>query len=197
MRATWEKRRAKMFKQLLNRLKFFKRDEKVFGIGLNKTGTTSLNEALNILGIKSIHKPRKQFLEEEKRKLPYFSTLNGYSGFTDFPCWVIYKELDKLYPGSKFILTVRDPESWMESRKKHYQRRLKEGVKMNWDISESSINKIIKHNEEVIEHFRGREGDLLVLNITRGEGWEKLCPFLERKIPRVPFPKKNTGFNFD
>lgn len=186
-----------MLKHLLNRLFFSRRGEKIFGIGLSKTGTTSLSEALNILGIKSIHKPRKEFLKEKERGLPYFSTLKGYYGFTDFPCWYIYKELDRLYPGSKFILTERDPEEWYESRKKHYQRRLDEGIKLNWDMSENSMKKMIKHNKEVMEYFENRPEDLLILNIIDGEGWEKLCPFLKRKIPKVPFPRKNVGGNID
>jgi 3'(2'), 5'-bisphosphate nucleotidase len=32
---------------------------------------------------------------------------------------------------------------------------------------------------------------LLVLDITAGEGWEKLCPFLGKPIPDIPFPKAN------
>jgi hypothetical protein len=166
---------------------------KVFGVELSKTGTASLNEALNILGIRSIHMPRAEYLKEKEKGVPYFSTLKRYSGFTDFPCWLIYEELDRLYPGSKFILTVRDPEAWLESRRKHYQRRLDEGVKMNWDVSDDSVKEMIEHNERVVRYFKGRPGDLLVLDITSGEGWEKLCHFLGKKVPDVPFPRKNAA----
>ncbi|UCG35147.1 MAG: sulfotransferase family protein [Candidatus Omnitrophota bacterium] len=172
---------------------FFRKRKKIFGVGLSKTGISSLNEALNILGIKSIHKPREQYLREKEKGLPYFSTMKGYEGFTDFPCWAIYKELDKLYPTSKFILTVRDPESWFESRKKHYKRRTEEGAKLNWDISENSVSMMLQHNKEVKEYFKDRPADLLIINIIDGEGWEKLCPFLGKKIPKIPFPKKNVG----
>ena len=33
------------------------KEPKIFGLGLSKTGTSSLGEALNILGINTIHYP--------------------------------------------------------------------------------------------------------------------------------------------
>jgi hypothetical protein len=36
-------------------------------------------------------------------------------------------------------------------------------------------------------------GKLLELAICEGEGWEKLCPFLDVPVPAVPFPVKNTA----
>jgi len=32
-----------------------------------------------------------------------------------------------------------------------------------------------------------------VLNITAGEGWTKLCPFLNEQIPVISFPRANTA----
>jgi 3'(2'), 5'-bisphosphate nucleotidase len=43
----------------------------------------------------------------------------------------------------------------------------------------------------VMEYFRGRPGDLLVLNVAAGEGWDRLCPFLGKAVPDMPFPKAN------
>jgi len=43
----------------------------------------------------------------------------------------------------------------------------------------------------VFEYFKGRPKDLLVMNVSAGDGWEKLCPFLGKPIPGVPFPKAN------
>ena len=44
------------------------------------------------------------------------------------------------------------------------------------------------HNKEVREYFKDRPNDLLVMNICAGDGWEKLCPFLDKNIPAGPFP---------
>jgi hypothetical protein len=40
-------------------------------------------------------------------------------------------------------------------------------------------------------YFAKRPGDLLVINIPAGDGWEKLCPFLGVPVPDLPFPFKN------
>jgi 3'(2'), 5'-bisphosphate nucleotidase len=41
----------------------------------------------------------------------------------------------------------------------------------------------------------------LVINVVAGEGWEKLCPFLGKPVPEIPFPKANvtqiTWMNID
>ncbi len=164
---------------------------KIFGIGLSKTGTTSLARALEILGFRTVHSPRKSYLYEKRRGLPYFSTLEEYRGFTDFPCWAIYKEVDILYPGSKFILTVRNPHDWYVSRKKHYKARLKQDIKLDWDMSKKSMDKLLKHNQEVMGYFKRRKKDLLVLDIAKGEGWDKLCRFLQVQEPSLTFPHLN------
>jgi Sulfotransferase domain len=31
------------------------------------------------------------------------------------------------------------------------------------------------------------------MDITNGDGWDKLCPFLGLDIPDTPFPKSNVG----
>ncbi len=65
---------------------------KVFGIGLSKTGTKSLVKALKILGYKSVHYPRN------------LNVLKNYDAAADISVAHAFKELDKKYPKSKFIL---------------------------------------------------------------------------------------------
>ena len=48
-----------------------------------------------------------------------------------------------------------------------------------------------RHNGRVVDFFAARAGQLLVLDITRGEGWENLCPFLGVEPPSAPFPHEN------
>ena len=43
-----------------------------------------------------------------------------------------------------------------------------------------------------MEHFKHRSEQLLVFNITAGEGWTKHCPFLDEQVPAVSFPCANT-----
>jgi hypothetical protein len=170
---------------------------KVFGIGLNKTGTSSLNKALNILGIRSLHDPNgvPEILKyEKKNNLKTLSTLNEFKGFSDYPFDKIFKELDKAHPNSKFILTIRDLKSWLISRKNHVLRNQKNPNYKGWWLK-VNIPKWIrawkKHNADVREYFKNRPDDLLIIDICNGEGWGKLCPFLDLPIPNQPFPHKN------
>ena len=48
-----------------------------------------------------------------------------------------------------------------------------------------------EHERGVREYFRERPGDLLVMDICAGDGWEKLCPFLGLPAPPAPFPHAN------
>jgi hypothetical protein len=48
-----------------------------------------------------------------------------------------------------------------------------------------------RHLDRVTEWFKSTSNPLLVMDITAGEGWEKLCNFLHPPKPRVPFPHEN------
>ncbi len=48
------------------------------------------------------------------------------------------------------------------------------------------------HRALVFSQFEGRPGKLLSLNATAGEGWEQLCPFLDKSIPDQPYPHVRT-----
>jgi hypothetical protein len=171
-----------------------KRAKKIFGIGLSKTGTTSLHHAFELLGLRSVHEPFKpQLLTGDYR------CFDEIDAACDVPVVPFYPQLDQAYPGSKFILTVRDLPSWLNAMERLFDvtrnmhpfpmaiRTLVYGVqvfhedRLKWAYE--------KHVREVKGYFRGRSKDLLVLRITDGEGWEKLCPFLGLPVPKVPFPK--------
>ena len=55
------------------------------------------------------------------------------------------------------------------------------------------IQRYKAHNKAVLKYFQGREKDFIQMNIMQGDGWEKLCPFLEKPILTLPFPKQNTN----
>lgn len=176
---------------------------KIFGIGLSKTGTTSLTNALKMLGFKAEH---------------YFFNLNKMDQLdagTDTPITAQYKMLDKKYPNSKFINTVRkDIDKWLKSCCYHFahieqdRSGVEDAVKsLGFDITEriygvkvydecSFRKAYYKHEEDVKEYFKDRKQDILTIDICNGEGWEKLCPFLEVPIPSDPFPHSyKTDYN--
>lgn len=165
---------------------------KIFGIGLSRTGTTSLHHALEILGYRSIHYPPLDRIHE---------VLEDHDAASDTPVACIFRELDCRYPDSRFILTVRDYRSWLASTKRFFggpmpheewrrEVRLKTYGRLEWD-RRAFLRAYHQHVETVLDYFEQRPGALLVLDIIGGEGWEPLCDFLEVPVPHVPFPHEN------
>jgi hypothetical protein len=95
--------------------------QKVFCIGMNKTGTTSVQTFLSDHGYKigSQHESEmllKDFenLENDTIKASFFNC----DAHQDVPCSIpnFYKRIDHIFPNSKFILTIRDsPQIWFNS----------------------------------------------------------------------------------
>jgi hypothetical protein len=48
------------------------------------------------------------------------------------------------------------------------------------------------HAEAVRQYFADRPDDLLEMDITAGDGWDVLCPFLGMPSPTIPFPHVNS-----
>ena len=122
---------------------------------------------------------------------------------------LVFPYLDTLFPGSKFILTTRDEESWLRS----VQWLFEQGrIIYNWeaDGTSSSIHyalygttkfsaeRCVKmfrtYHREVEEYFADRPKDLLRINFREGDGWKKLCNFLEVDEPEDSFPRRNRQF---
>lgn len=163
---------------------------KIFGIGLAKTGTTSLNAALQMMGYRAEH------------AIGNLSEVDQLDAVTD-ELARDYPELDARYPGSKFILTVRELESWLKSCAHHFRNPIPpdhphaayiQAVYGATVFDEPTFRQAYqRHYEGVLKHFQGRENDLLILDVCGGEGWAKLCPFLGREIPKAPFPRENVS----
>lgn len=171
-----------------------KQKNKVFGIGDIKTGTQSLHKALKILGYRSsmfiyrdvyVEKGEDAFVQKVKKC--------NYDAFVDFPFGedVLFKKIDKAIPNSKFILTLREPEAFVKSYENYFKTSPFEGYKKT-DLDKRR-KKFEKHNKEVIEYFKDKPDKLLKIRITEGEGWEKLCDFLDKPVPKKPFPHRNKG----
>lgn len=171
---------------------------KVFCIGFHKTGTSSLAYALKTLGYRVTGAAGRHDPDIANHVLPMaFELVEQYDAFQDNPWPIIYKELDKKYPGSKFILTRRNPESWIRSQVKHFGHRDTEmrkwiyGVGHPADNEEVYLKRYNEHYKEVFDYFKNRPDDLLVMDFSAGDGWDKLCPFLNCDIPKKTFPHAN------
>ncbi len=171
---------------------------KVFCIGFHKTGTTSMAVALEQLGYRvtgpnGVNDPD---IEANVLSMAY-DLVQQFDAFQDNPWPILYKELDAQFPGSKFILTLRSTDSWIKSQVNHFgtketpMRKWIYGVGCPEGNEEIYIKRFNRHYEEVREYFKERPQDLLVLDMAKGDGWEKLCPFLGVDIPANPFPHAN------
>ena len=94
--------------------------DKVFGIGLHKTGTTTLFACLEHLGYlmcpEAVGYLFRQSVAAEDY-LPMLVLADRYEAFEDSP-WNyknVFKVLDAVFPRAKFVLTTRDDQSWLES----------------------------------------------------------------------------------
>ena len=174
---------------------------KVIDVGVAKTGSASLGRAYQILGLKrKSWDPHlfEQFCAGQFDEI--IETAKHYDAFEDSPwrCVKMWKLMDVEFPGSKFILLERDLDSWVKSYINHFSEQqnrndidpiyLKSGL-------EDDLDKVAQHyirsTGKAREYFKDRPDDLLVMNVCEGDGWEKLCPFLELPIPDEPFPHDN------
>ena len=176
---------------------------KIFGIGLSKTGTTSLAHALEILGFRTRDNMGITRYSPGDLSSIDNSAVESHDALTDTPIPSFYKQLDQHYQGAKFILTVREMDEWLKSCKKQFTAKsadkqsdahnqlfmdLYGTAVFDEDKFKAGYEKFVNG---VYEYFRDRPQDLLVMNVTAGDGWEKLCPFLGKPIPDFPFPKAN------
>ena len=176
---------------------------KVLGIGLGRTGTTSLARALQTLGYRTKHCP-EFYLGVDGELVISPDDVKEFQALTDEPTILVFKDVDREYPGSKFILTIREMESWLASIENNgnalsefRQQYPAVPVLLNVLYGSSTFDRYAyseayhRHVVAVAEYFADRPEDLLVMDICSGDGWEKLCPFLGRPIPDGLFPREN------
>lgn len=200
-----------MIERIRNRLRLMRpaRGTKVFGIGYPKTGTKTLGDCFRQLGYKHRSFDMRLAAQAKRNELAeVLAEAEKYETFEDWPWFFLYRELDRRFPNSKFVLTMRkDTDAYTASLKKHHERqgiRRKDFVQPEWwndvfgfppdrwDYEQSAL-RYERHNREVLDYFKDRPGDLLVVCWERGDGWEPVCKFLNKKVPRRPFPHENRG----
>ncbi len=208
---------------------------KVIGAGFGRTGTLSIKAALEELGFGPCYHMREVF--DHPKHVPLWDaaargeTVNwrelfkGYQATVDWPSCTFYKELMKVYPDAKVLLTVRDPEKWYESAQStifqivsrksspfsgllfrllfpHMPQTVEMMKTLIW---EGTFNgnfadkyyaiEIFNQHIEEVKKYVPPE-QLLVYDVK--EGWEPLCAFLGVEVPRdQPFPHLNDRFSFN
>jgi|SRR5690554_5299286 len=206
---------------------FSKNKPKIFGIGNNKTGTTSLKKAMEELGFKVGDQRAAELMLQQytsRNFKPLIKYCKTAQFFQDIPFSkpYTYIVLDHEFPGSKFILTIRDsPEQWYNSLIKFHGKLWgkKGGTPTKEDLMEANyiykgwawevmknvegvpeddlynkeilIKSYIDHNNQVVDYFKHRPKDLLVLNVAKSGAYSKLCEFLGVQSNAIDFPWEN------
>lgn len=181
---------------------------KVFVLGLSKTGTTSVGNALALLGYKRIG-----WKDIRSRHLVH-TFIHGdlsalvdqahyFDAFEDLPWPYVYHEMAEMYPNAKFVLTLRkDEDTWLKSMRRHMGRGTWEPAAFfygaqNVDGNEQIVlNYYRNHTANVRDYFKDKPDRYAELVIDDGDvNWNVLCQVAqcpEGLTPTVEFPKSNT-----
>ena len=175
---------------------------KIFIIGLPRTGTTSISVAMLEVGYKVAHTAftKQSFVLADV--------------ISDAPCFSDFKQLDKLFPHSKFVYLQRNLTSWLpsiqglltkmaphlEPNYGHFSPVLKRSFIETFDLTNKDLltdkhltSCYLTHQKRVQSYFQGRD-NLLTINLSETDSYAKLCSFL--RLPYqdgTTFPHLNKG----
>lgn len=185
---------------------------KLFGVGLNKTGTRSLHEASRLLGLKAQHWEPKNFANYSAGRFEHlFVTAETFDCLTDWPWPLMVEQLvDRFGSEARFVLTRRArADTWFASIASHaaiydneQARRIRETIFGAGDPVHAQACYLAHyeaHNQRIRSYFHqaGLEHRLLDVAWDTGDGWPELCGFLGKAVPAVPFPHCNKGDGSD
>lgn len=195
---------------------------KIVGAGFGRTGTLSMKEALEQLGFGPCHhmlevfgKPDHIALWQDAadgKAVDWEAIFEGYASAVDWPVCYFWRELAELYPESKVLLTLRDPEAWYDSAvatifggmmKMTDEMKDPHGLMVKKLVVENTFGGDLSDRKEVIRVFREHNQEvidsipsdrLLVYEAT--QGWGPLCEFLGVPVPDSNYPRTNTTTQF-
>lgn len=198
---------------------------KVIGAGFGRTGTHSLGMALEKLGFDPCYNileiaknPDHVDLWNKAvdgKPVDWNYTFRSYQSSVEWPGIGFLDQLIGQFPQATFILTQRDPESWYESASKtifeglelsvYNPDRLKRerGAILRRLILERTFGGQHRNKEHAIEVYRKHNQQVLrtvpkerLLQFDVRDGWKPLCDFLQKPIPKDPFPRLNERDDF-
>lgn len=175
----------------------------IFGIGLPKSGTRSLSQALNMLGYVGSHHDHDW--RHDLMKLHPKRT-HDKKRYIVLPEPQAAGALKDVLPDAKFICTVRNLDEWLNSATNNWRPRTPASSRnkpksilrdLGWheflgtlDPSSALLEDVwYGWHARVDEWFKDSPARLLKINVCDGEGWEPLCKFLNHApMPSKPFP---------
>ncbi len=127
--------------------------------------------------------------------------LSEFDACSDIPAAIYFRELDKRYPGSKFILTTRDEQGWLESTRDWWGKTppsskntlFRDMVRLATYGSAAYCNdrflrRYREHVSQVRDYFSQTPDSLLELDVSDNDKWNKLSAFLGIQQPDIEYP---------
>ena len=190
---------------------------KIVGSGLGRTGTKSMQTALNMLGVGPCHhmievmqlpESVPLWIEAGAGRPDWDAIFKDYNSMVDYPGAAYWRELAAYYPDAKVLHTQRDPDKWFESTQatifapgggvnspgpmatffNSFTGPFREHIHDRAFMTDY----FRRHNETVKATIPAER--LLIYEV--GEGWERLCKFLGVPVPTEPYPSENSRENF-
>jgi len=178
---------------------------KVFGIGLNKTGTTTLGSIMMELGYRHRSCDRLMLRDYQAGNLAKVrSKIDKYESFEDWPYPLMYEHLWDWYgdKGARFICTMReDSRIWYSSLVKHARdtKPFNHCRRMVFGFAYPTTNEEM-HREFYDEHLKNvktffstkeREDRIIFLNWRDTDARIKLAEFLNQPESRISIQHMN------
>ncbi|MFC7340493.1 sulfotransferase family protein [Saccharopolyspora griseoalba] len=192
---------------------------KIIGAGFGRTGTASLKAALEHLGYGPCYHMFEVIAQPERARdwwraldgevSDWETVLGGYQSTVDWPGCAFWRELVDFYPDAKVLLTVRDPDKWYDSVHSTIYQFVQEepGDDAFGRLLRPTIDRMIwngafdgrfddrAHAIEVFEKHNAAVRAVVpadrLLTYRIGEGWQRLCEFLDVPVPDCEFPHVN------
>lgn len=195
---------------------------KLIGVGVHRTGTSSVQMALGYLGFNAYHgrslwwhlDHAKEWMkllrtEPSARRLRFLHAFDAIAG--DWPAFCFWEKLCAHWPDAKVLLTVRDPEVWATSFERTIAQSTDEARMSTadntrlaraalwepgaiWEHTDraSLIAAYNRHNQMVQETIAPER--LLVMDVK--DGWGRLAEHVGMETPDIPFPNLNPPERF-
>ena len=190
---------------------------KVIGAGFGRTGTDSMREALNILGLGPCHHMLEVNASEDQKQMwramvqgapPEWERLfAGYASAVDWPSAYYWRELMAFYPRAKVVLTYRTADSWWKS----FEQTILRGIQASTEPESLGLALVrdkvfsgraddralaIARYEDNVNAVKATVPPERLLVHSLGDGWEPLCAHLGVPVPAQPYPSRNSASDF-
>lgn len=195
---------------------------KIIGSGMGRTGTKSLQTALNMLGLGPCHHMVEVFAHPETIPLwieagagrpDWEAIFAGYQSVVDYPGAAFWRELAVFYPDAKILHSVRDPDAWFDSTQATIfapdgiaatALAANQQPAASFFMSFSAPFVAHLHDRAFMTDYFRRHTEavkaaipperLLVYEV--GSGWDPLCQFFGVPVPAEPYPSENSRAAF-